>query len=136
MSNRNSKFKIQNSKAIIIIALVSAMMMASCTHQSAKVAAPEISFSTDIIPILTTYCALNGTCHMGASSLNQYTNFDSDSAYYTISEKNLVSVANPGASLLYAEVEQQEMPLQPYAPLSAANQSLILEWIQQGAKNN
>ncbi len=73
---------------------------------------------------------------MGANSTNQETNFDSTDAYNSIIAKELISTGNPSSSLLYAEVRTNEMPLPPYAPLPAAQQNLILEWIKQGALNN
>ena len=118
---------------IISITLIGVMEMISCTHPSQT---QPVSFSKDIIPILTASCAINTSCHIGASSLNQQTNFDSDSAYYTIVHKGLVSTSNPSASLLYAEVAEGQMPLPPAAALPVADQNLILEWIQQGALNN
>jgi len=120
----------------IIIALSGAVMTVSCTHKSAVLVTPQVSFSAQVIPILTTYCTINSSCHAGASSLNLQTNFDADSAYYTLFAKQLVSTANPTASLVYTEVVSHEMPLAPYAPLSSADQALILQWIQQGASNN
>jgi hypothetical protein len=118
---------------IISIALFSAVEMISCTHTPQT---PQVSFSKDIIPILTTSCTIGSACHMGANSTNLETNFDSDSAYYTITKKGLISTGNPSSSLLYVEVRTNEMPLQPYAPLPASQQTLILEWIEQGAQNN
>jgi len=118
---------------IISIALLGAVEMMSCTHSSPT---PAVSFKADIIPILASYCTINSSCHAGANSTNQETNFDSDSAYYTINKKGLISTVNPSSSLLYVEVRSLEMPLQPYAPLSASDQQLILDWIEQGAQNN
>jgi len=119
---------------IISITLFGVMDMVSCTHSSQG--NMQVSFSKDIIPILSSSCAISGSCHVGATSLNLQTNFDSDSAYYTIMHKNLVSTSNPASSLLYAEVAEGQMPLAPYAPLPASQQALILDWITQGALNN
>ena len=122
-------------KAIVVISIMlfSVMEMISCTHPEQT---PPVSFSRDIIPILTASCTINTSCHLGANSTNLQTNFDSDSAYYTITHKGLVSVSDPSSSLLYAEVEEGQMPLPPTAPLPASQQALILEWIKQGAQNN
>jgi len=113
--------------------LITTMEMISCTHNSPTL---QVSFSKDIIPILTTSCTISSSCHVGANGLNLQTNFDSDSAYYTLFAKNLVSTSNPSSSLLYVEVRTNEMPLQPFSPLPLSQQNLILEWIEQGALNN
>ena len=123
----------KNITVIIFTMLLGVVEMISCTHPAQT---PEVSFSQNIIPILTANCAINSSCHSGANSLNLQTNFDSDSAYYTIIHKELISTSHPSSSLLYAEVEEGEMPLPPTPPLSATQQKLILEWIEQGAKNN
>ena len=118
---------------IIFITLLGVVEMISCTHPAQT---QQVSFSKDIIPIFTASCALSSACHLGANSINQETNFDADSEYYTITKKGLVSTSNPSSSLLYVEVRTNEMPLQPYSPLPASQQNLILEWIEQGALNN
>ena len=97
---------------------------------------PQISFSKDIIPILNASCVLNSGCHLGGNGINQNVNLDSADAYHTIIVKELVSTANPQASLLYSEVRSNEMPPPPAASLSAEQQTLILYWIEQGALNN
>jgi hypothetical protein len=131
MNNRKNKL------LAITITLYSVMVIISCSHSGNT--APAISFSKQIIPILTGNCATNSSCHLGASSLNLETNFDSSAAYTTIITKKLVNTGDPSASLLYVEVQGNgtaEMPKPPLAALSAAQQAEILEWIKQGAQNN
>ena len=128
-----------NKKGIIItivMILTGIITMVSCTHSSPT---PEVSFNRDIIPILTTNCTINSNCHAGANALNQETDLDSAAAYATIISRGLISTSNPSASLLYVEIAGSsiaEMPKPPTPALSAAEQSLILNWIKQGAKNN
>jgi len=128
-----------NKKSIVtlaIITLFNVMMAISCTHKS-QISA--VSFNKDIIPILTTSCALNSSCHSGANSTNLEISFDSSTAYITITSKGLLNLSNPSASLLYVEVQGNgtaEMPKPPLAALSFAQQAEILEWIKQGAQNN
>ena len=106
----------------------------ACRHNNDV--APAVSFSKDIVPILTASCAINSSCHLVANSLNLGTALDSADAYTTIIAKELVSTSNPSSSLLYVEVQSGEMPKPPAAALAASQQALILEWIKQGAKNN
>jgi hypothetical protein len=126
---RNKK----STAVIISVTLLSVMEMMSCTHTPQT---PLVSFSKDIMPILTASCTISGACHMGANGTNLQTNFDPDSAYATIISKGLISTSNPSSSLLYVEVRTNEMPLQPFNPLSVNQQNLILDWIEQGAQNN
>ena len=118
---------------VVVLALAGITTGVSCRHDPQVY---TVSFGRDVVPVLTAYCTLNSSCHAGGNGYNQQTNLDSDSAYYTIFKKGLVNVANPAASLLYAEMVSGEMPVPPAAPVPAAQQALILEWIKQGAKNN
>jgi hypothetical protein len=129
----------RNKKSILIatvLVLTSAGTVISCTHSSDTVVAKNVSFSRDITPIFTASCVINSSCHLGANGTNQNIDLDSAIAYATIISKNLVSVADPQSSLLYVEVNSGEMPKPPSAPLTASQQSLILEWIKEGALNN
>ncbi len=123
----------KNVAVFICIVLFCMVQMISCTH-SAQI--PRISFSKDIIPILNASCVLNSGCHLGGNGINQNVNLDSADAYHTIIVKELVSTANPQASLLYSEVRSNEMPPPPAPALSATQQAIILYWIEQGALNN
>ena len=131
MSNRKNKLTIA---AMVLSGIMAAV---SCTHPSPP--APVVSFRNDIIPILTTYCVINSSCHLGASSFNQECDLDSAVAYTTVTSRSLISVTNPSSSLLYSEVNGNgtaQMPKPPLPALSASRQKQILLWIEQGAKNN
>jgi len=116
--------------------LMSVSAMISCTHEPQAPAITSVSFSKDIIPIFTASCVINSSCHLGANGANQNIDLDSAAAYSTIVAKGLVSTSDPQSSLLYVEVNSDEMPKPPSAPLSARDQALILNWIKQGALNN
>ncbi len=129
-----------NSRFIIAItALLACCSMAviSCVH--GPLVSPTVSFNKDIIPIFTANCTINSNCHIGASSLNKEVDLDSAIAYHTLFSRGLISTSNPSSSLLYVEVlgtTSALMPKPPAAALSAAQQSLILNWISKGALNN
>ncbi len=131
MSNKNRK----TYTIAAILAGIAAMV--SCTnYKGLYTAAPEVSFSNDIIPIFRTSCALNGNCHSGTSNAGDNMDFDSSAAYHTISSKGLINYSNLTSSLLYVEISSGLMPKSPYNLLPAAQSNLILDWINQGAKNN
>ena len=117
------------------IAFSLAMAVLSCTH-SPQVITPEVSFSSDILPILEADCAINGSCHLGANNGNDQISLDTAVAYTTIAAKHLVAGGDPAASVLYSQVSNGIMPKSPYPVLDAAKIALIYNWIKQGAKNN
>ena len=118
----------------IIIVLTGTMMMNSCTRKATP--EPVASFSKDVVPILLSSCAINGSCHAGATNSGDNLNFDSSSAYNTMISKQLVKTSNPTGSLLYVEINSGVMPKTPYAKLSADRITTILNWIRQGCQNN
>ena len=119
---------------LIAMALAGAMAINSCTHKAP--ALPPVSFSNDIMPIIQANCSINGTCHVGSYNDNGHIDLSDSVAYSTITSKGLISISNPTASLMYSEIQTGYMPKAPYGPLSANEITLILQWIQQGAKNN
>ncbi len=125
--------------SFVTIMLFAVMVTISCTNSNNQVT-PAVSFKKDIIPIFTTYCALNSQCHSGSSNYNHYLNLDSSVAYQSIinSKDGLLSGGSPSATLFYVEIAgtSPSMPKYPNPPLSTAQQNLILDWITQGAKNN
>jgi hypothetical protein len=91
------------------------------------------SFSVNIIPIFNASCNAGG-CH-GTSSPAAGLDLTTASAYSSLFAKNEIYTANPSGSNLYLEISNGEMP-QAKAALSSYQTQLVLEWIQQGAKNN
>jgi hypothetical protein len=129
-----NKAKLQLLAAMFVLCSMAAF---SCTHSAQQKL--TVSFSKDVIPIFSSYCAINSNCHAGTSSYNHYIDLDSAMAYETIITKNLVSTANPLSSILYTQIAGNGiafMPKPPAAALSLAQQNLILNWIEQGALNN
>ncbi len=122
---------------IITMVLSSTMVINSCKNSKSTVT-PTVSFTKDIIPILTTSCALNTQCHSGTTNAGLNLDLDSSVAYVSITtnKDHLLLGSSPTATLLYTEVESGEMPKPPNSPLSANQISLILNWIKQGALNN
>ena len=88
-----------------------------------------IHFNADLLPIFTTSCAKNG-CHVTGG---QNPDLTAAHAYNSIVPA-FVNLANPAASIIYTEVIAGG-GMHSYWP-SGKDQSLILFWVQQGAKNN
>lgn len=95
---------------------------------------PEtISFSTDIIPIFTTNCAV---CHASGSIFPGLI-LTPDKAYNQLLTDGVnapyVDPSDPESSSLYIRMNS-DMP--PSGLVSANKLELILKWIEEGAENN
>jgi len=131
------------SKKTIMLAVlltVSVMLLInSCTknttiieENSVAVTTP-VSFSKDIVPILSKSCATSG-CHGGTIAPN----LSSATAYSALNNANLINVGTPASSEVYLWLTGKRAVAMPAG--SANNPSninaLMLGWIKQGAKNN
>lgn len=105
----------------------------------------EVSFSSDVQPILTTNCT-NSACH-DATDPQEGMNLEAGSAYDNIVDVNSsqnpslkrVDPGNPDDSYLIQKLEGTapgfRMP-RDQPPLSDAQIQLIRDWIAQGALDN
>ena len=95
---------------------------------------PSPSFSADISPILTNRCATAG-CHVagGPHGVDLRT-------YDTLSaggDGGAIVIADEAReSEVVKQIVQGRMPPPPSEPLEAAQIQLIIDWINEGAKNN
>ena len=94
---------------------------------------PSPSFETDILPILTERCAVAG-CHVAAGPE------DVDLRTYATLQKGgehgaIVIAGNARESELVEEVVKGKMPPDG-PPLEASEIQLIIDWINNGAKEN
>jgi hypothetical protein len=92
-----------------------------------------VSFSTDILPLLSTNCAKSG-CHNGSISPN----LSAANAFNSLVNGNFTNTTTPANSLLYLWLTGKESATMP---LGASNNpsninGFVLAWITQGAKNN
>jgi hypothetical protein len=100
----------------------------SCTHVANIANIPEVCFTSDILPIFTSNCAISG-CHDGGGresrlSLKSYSGISKD-----------VTPGNPAGSRLYQTIISKWGNLMPpNKPLSLENRTKIRVWIEQGAK--
>ncbi|WP_295654776.1 hypothetical protein [uncultured Mucilaginibacter sp.] len=128
-------------KIVLGLLLVSSLMILvnSCTktttvvESNAVAVTTTVSFSKDIVPILTKSCALSG-CHAGSIAPN----LSSATAYTSLINASLVNVGTPENSDVYLWLTGKKAATMPLG--SANNPSninaLMLAWIKQGAKNN
>ena len=91
-----------------------------------------VYFQQSVLPLITSNCAMSG-CHNAISKkegviLTDYTNIMRE-----------VKVSSPASSDLYKCLfanSEDRMPPAPAAEFTITQKSLVLKWIQQGAKNN
>lgn len=104
----------------------------SCKHKTDFDALPEVSYSANIAPIISSNCAYSG-CHgdsaRGNISLVSYSGLMSGG----------IEAGAPNKSKLYNSLKtlgDDIMPKKPYSELTDKQIQLIYVWIGQGAKNN
>ena len=94
---------------------------------------PSPSFSTDIAPILTSQCAI-AECHVvdGPHDIDLRTY---DTLMKGGDEGAIVIVGDARDSEIVEEIAEGKMPPEG-PPLDTAQIQLIIDWINEGAKNN
>ena len=99
-------------------------------------AVATVSFSAQIQPIFTANCVI---CH-SPGGIGSFMNLTAGNAYASLvlSSPPRVIAGSSATSVLYGRITGAILPQMPLggAPLSAADQTLIKNWIDQGAANN
>jgi hypothetical protein len=118
--------------SITIVLAGSVLLLTDCRHDS-QIPEQEVSFSTDIFPIVQLNCQ-----HSGCHGTFQTGPFVLDT-YEEIMDKGEIKAGDPKHSEFYkllVEKGEDRMPADPYPAISERNRKLIYIWIAQGAKNN
>lgn len=112
---------------VFLIGILFLLFISSCKYDYIlpEVVAPvnDVKFSTQIVPIFEEKCV---SCHA-----NQTPKLTADVAYSQL-VPNYVNTANAESSKIYTVPTSGTH----YAKVSAAQAALILQWINEGAKNN
>ncbi|WP_321375186.1 hypothetical protein [uncultured Draconibacterium sp.] len=88
--------------------------------------APEVSFSSEIVPIFSSKCV---SCH---STGNQAPDLTPENAYSSLNTSRYINTSDPASSLIYTKPS----PTGSHVKYSEAEAALVLTWITQGAQNN
>ncbi len=88
----------------------------------------NVSFATDIAPMVNTKCALSG-CHVSGAHKPYMT---LGGSYQEIVNGGFVNTLIPKQSILYQKINGE---MQQYIP-SAVDRQKIYDWIRTGAQNN
>jgi hypothetical protein len=91
----------------------------------------QVSFSGDLVPILTKNCALSG-CHDAAGT--EHPTLTPEKAYGELINGGFVNTIAPNTSPFYTVVKGGAMP--PSGTVKPADVQKILDWIRNGAPNN
>ena len=92
-----------------------------------------MSFTTDIVPIFTSSCALSG-CHVSGGKAPDLT---AANAYKSLTDGSYYKANDPENSVLMAWLTGKKSPVMPLG--AGPNEQInakIYAWINQGAKNN
>jgi hypothetical protein len=130
-----------------LVLILFSLHIQSCTYNKGEVVTPNsgcnttysnLSFASDIQPILTTNCAISG-CHSGASPQGNL-NLDAANSYAALSKKGsgYLDVSDPKSSVLYSSIVSISDPMPPNGmqAISACDLKRIETWMSEGAKNN
>jgi hypothetical protein len=130
----NHKIKIS---MLIIMTLVGTMSgcykTVTLLEDNTPAVTTAVSFSKDIVPILTASCAKSG-CHNGSVSPN----LTSSNALNSLINGNYVNTSTPESSDVYLWLTGKEASIMPLGGSNNPSNinGLMLAWIKQGAKNN
>ena len=120
-----------NSILKIISAVMLVMVISSCEKSYYQpIEAPvDVSYATDMQPFFNTNCNTTG-CHDGGFiPLNLLENV----SYDALINGGYIDVDKPEESKLYVKITAGES-MEQYA--NATQRTMVLSWIEQGAKNN
>lgn len=116
----------------ISISFLIAIAITSCTHETDLTGLKDISFSSDIQPIIAGNCTQSG-CHNGNAEFSLIT-------YNDVVDHGHIKAGDAHGSDLYQAISnhgfEETMPPEPLPPLSTDQIKMVYLWIEQGAKNN
>ncbi len=99
----------------------------SCEYETivpAKITKTNISFSTDIQPVLTEKCV---SCHSGLKPV-----LKDGEAYNNLNTGGYINTTDPASSLFYEKISSGSM--KPYTTVELTQ--YVLQWITEGAQDN
>lgn len=122
---------------IWVVVICLPLVLSQCSKPAAEInCATSVSFKTDIIPILSTNCAISG-CHTGAHP-EANLNMDSANAYHNLTTKGYVVAGTPNYSIMYNQMlGNGGVPIMP--PTGGLDHSYtdkVYCWIKEGAQEN
>ncbi|MCW3124861.1 MAG: hypothetical protein JWO03_519 [Bacteroidetes bacterium] len=121
---------------IWIVAIGLPLVLSECSKPKEISCSGTMSFKKDIIPIITTHCAISG-CHTGPTP-EANLNMDSANAYHNLISKGYVIAGKSNYSIMYNQMlGTGGVPIMP--PTGQLDHSLtdkVYCWINEGALDN
>ncbi len=120
----------------IVSILLVALILSACsgnssssdtTSSNATSSGTEVSFSKDVLPIFTANCT---GCHASGNA----TEGIALDTYANVTAGRAIVTGNADSSRIVREIQSGRMP--PGGKLSSADIQTIVDWINQGAKDN
>lgn len=119
-------------KFLVLFGVV--FFLTSCEYKLIEFDEPdptvEVSFSEEIVPVFNNKCNVSG-CHTAGHFAVDLTPAN---AYIDLKVKNLINTDNPADSRLYKILVN--IGSTHTGRSTPSEQQLILQWLQQGAKDN
>lgn len=133
MSNRK-KFKVIVMLAVLSIITGCYKATTLYPETDGQLVNKEVSFSKDIIPIITDKCAISG-CH---GSGGRSPDLTAAKAYNSLTNGGFINQADPKNSKVYMRLTGKITPAMPLSGASNPSNinALMLTWITQKAQNN
>ena len=117
---------------VLLFFVLAGFILSSCEYewiQLEKKPIPEnVSFANDVIPIFNDGCNTN-VCHGPGS---KPPDLSPENAYNSLIDGAYVDTTTPEASIIYTTIKNGSMA----TFTNPGDESIVLAWIQQGAKNN
>jgi len=123
--------------AIILILIVGGVSLQSCYKDIISPGAdpngppPLVSFSGEVLPILTKNCATGG-CHDATPA--HHPSLIAERAYNELMNGGYVNTIAPASSAIYTMMKGGAMP--PSGTVKPADIQKVFDWIRNGAPNN
>lgn len=123
----------------LILVVQSIFIFNSCTKNTTVVEdtspaiTTSVSFSKDVLPLLTKNCAISG-CHNGSIAPD----LSATAAFASLTSGNFVNVSTPANSEVYLWLTGKRAVSMPAGGANNPSNinAYVLAWIKQGAKNN
>jgi len=122
-------------KIILVLGFVLSLSLSSCVWEEHRLSThpiENVSFSTDVLPIMNKNCMSIG-CHNETGVSPKLT---PEAARKVLIESKMIDISKPENSKFYQRMNDKECPMQKDNELTPRDSKTVLIWIAEGAKDN
>jgi len=120
--------------SVAVLLSFSTLLVGSCSRKSDPAASPAMSFQTDVLPVLSSYCGFAGCHGSSGGEAGALTTYDE------VMNRGGIKPGDAHGSRLYRAITGHDvgnnMPPKGYAAPTEQDKVRIYLWIEQGALNN